>query len=727
MVSLSALRWVAVAVVVAGCGLPDGDYFGRVDDDPDPTHLHWCNSGEPEYLDPGLVSSTTGVKLVYAMFDGLTDHNMQGLPELSIATSWKPSADQRHFEFTLREDARWSNGRALDAHDFRYSIARVLHPLTASTNAERLWSLKGGALYTANRGRILLRDVPPFRRGDLVELIGFGDKVAETDAEIRELGAFPDANTRRSESELKLRDLGADESEAYATVPPNTDVTLIELGGPDESWAYVHYNERDGVYGWVAASKLTIQPHGDVVYTLREVPRAHVPGVQMTDAERKADEGAERRRGTATGKDLIMLPEQLGIRVPDDHTLVLETWGPMPALWDMTPNRIYRPVPREAVSRWPRKWTKPGKIITSGAFTLSEWKVRDYVRMKKSDTYWDRESVRLETITAYSMNDQAASANYYFVGGCQAVTSNNMPSSYFPALNGKKRGGRAYKDYKVEPYLGIYLYLINTERFPNRHFRRALSHAIDRTAIPKILNGGQIPTARFMPGTPIDRLSPEDRELCGVEEGQDGIATIVKTGELCYVPPAGVDFDLELMNKELDLAREEMGDDFPSGFTLKYNKGVEGHKLIAEYMQAEWQKNTGLSVELESQEWKTFLKDTRAGEFDIARLGWIGNFPDSEAEFLPQYRCDSPDNRTKYCSEEFEKYMDLAAATSDRKQRIEYARLAEQTMVQDVPIIPLYVYTQSHLQKPFVRDLSINLPDQVPLRKAWIDPDWKEK
>ena len=47
-------------------------------------------------------------------------------------------------------------------------------------------------------------------------------------------------------------------------------------------------------------------------------------------------------------------------------------------------------------------------------------------------------------------------------------------------------------------------------------------------------------------------------------------------------------------------------------------------------------------------------------------------------------------------------------------------------MVQDVPIIPLYIYTQSHLQKPYVRDLAINLPDQVPLRKAWIDPDWKQ-
>ena len=59
-------------------------------------------------------------------------------------------------------------------------------------------------------------------------------------------------------------------------------------------------------------------------------------------------------------------------------------------------------------------------------------------------------------------------------------------------------------------------------------------------------------------------------------------------------------------------------------FSLKFNSGVEGHKLIAEYIQHEWQEKLGLTIELEVQEWKTYLKATKGGEYQVGRMGWIG-------------------------------------------------------------------------------------------------------
>src|SRR5262249_23889854 len=152
---------------------------------------------------------------------------------------------------------------------------------------------------------------------------------------------------------------------------------------------------------------------------------------------------------------------------------------------------------------------------------------------------------------------------------------------------------------------------------------------------PKILKAGEIPTAQFSPGTPIAQLSDADLALCGVNRDTKGVATIVLSNELCYVPPPGLDFDLEKAHRELELAKQEMGDQFPQKFTLKFNSGSDAHKLIAEWIQEVWRKNLGLEVDLEVQEWKTFLKDTVNGEYDLARMGWIGNFPDPEAEFLP--------------------------------------------------------------------------------------------
>ncbi len=711
--------WVWVALLAAaGCGLPEGDYFGKVKE-PDPTHMRYCNSGEPEHVDPGLVTSTTGMKIAYAMFTGLTDHNLQGLPEPAIATSWDISDDLKTFTFHLRKDAVWKGsrdgevqGRPITSEDFRYGMIRVLNPYSLSANAETLWKLVNGEPYYANRARRLLADAPPFRAGDAVRVIGFEqDGEAFVEEKTGEL-EIKDTNTRRADAALALRDLGKPATDAYAKVPAGDNVVIIELGGADHSWAYVFYdqgNGGDGVYGWVPAAELTQQPYGDITYIVEG----------LDDPENY------KRRGRVQGRDLLMLPDLVGIDTPDPYTVVLRTTDPVPYLMSLSPQRAFRPTPREAVARRPKRWTEPDHIVTSGGFHMTLWNRRDRIELAKSDTYFDRDTVKLDKITVYNMNDQAASANLYYQGSCDAITSNNIPSSYFPALNGKKRGGRAYKDYHAAPYLGIYFYLIQTENVDNVHFRRALNYAIDRKPLPKILNGGQTPTAQFTPGTPINQLSDKDLELCGVTRDQPGVAMIMETDVLCYVPPPGLDFDLEKAKAELEIARKEMGSKFPQTFSLKYNSGVEGHKLIAEYLQYVWQTNLGLDVKLASQEWKTFLKDTREGNYEVARMGWIGNFPDTEAEFMPAFKCGSPDNRTKWCSEEFMALYAKAEATMDRKKRLEYVYKMEELMINEAPIVPLYVYTQHHLQKPYMRDLAINFSDQQPWRKAWIDRNWR--
>lgn len=734
-----AWAW-AILLIGTGCGLPEGDYFGKVDPDPDPTHLRWCNSGEPEYLDPALATSTTDLPLVHALFDGLMEHDMQGLPEKSLATHWEISPDQRRFTFHMHDKGRWSNGRPITSRDFAYHMVRVLHPLTFSRNAELLWKLKNGQLYTDGRVKLLLRDAGGFRKGDVVEVLG----VAGTEEEGEGIPALadpgtvdiPDSNLRTAKVPLLLRELGAAERAAYAIVPPGQEVTIVELGRAPgrprdegqsgDQWAYVHWAEGDGVYGWVPAALLTGQPSGEVVYWVKQVPEPHRVGVDMAldDISRALD--AEQRTGRVRGADLLMLPEVLGIRTPDDHTLVIETWGPVPYLIDLMPQRAFRATPREAVSRWPLRWTQPDKMITSGPFHLVEWHERDYIELHRSETYWRKEQVALERFTAYSITDQAASANYYMQGSCDATTANHIPSSYLPALTGEKRG-RPYKDFTSAPYLGAYFYLLNTEKLTNVHLRRALGLAIDRSAFPKILHGGQIPSAQYTPGTPISQLDAEDLALCGVTRDTPGVAMIVISGELCYVPPPGLDFDLEKARAELALARQELGDDFPEVLSLKFNTGSEGHKLVAEYMQREWQEKLGLKVEMISQEWKTYLKATTAGEYEIARMGWIGSFPDPESEFVSLFQCDSPYNRARWCNQEFERTFREAQSVSDRKQRLALVREAERIMIEEAPIIPLYVYMQQHLQKPYVRDLAINLPAQPPLFRAWIDPDWRAR
>ena len=122
------------------------------------------------------------------------------------------------------------------------------------------------------------------------------------------------------------------------------------------------------------------------------------------------------------------------------------------------------------------------------------------------------------------------------------------------------------------------------------------------------------------------------------------------------------------------------------------------------------------------------LADTHAGRFEIARLGNIGNVADTESEFLGAlFRCGTLDNRGRYCSKQFEALMDEAKPMRDRVARNAKLREAEGVMIDDAPVIPIYVYTQKHLVKPYVRDFAINVIDEPPLWRAWVDPDWSPR
>ena len=186
----------------------------------------------------------------------------------------------------------------------------------------------------------------------------------------------------------------------------------------------------------------------------------------------------------------------------------------------------------------------------------------------------------------------------------------------------------------------------------------------------------------------------------------------------------GLDFDPQKAQQELALAKQQLGDAFPKTFSVTYNSGSEGHKLIAEYLQSVWSKLLGVSIELQTQEWKTFLKDTRTGNYEIARMGNIGNLTDPESSFLTMFRCDNPDNRTRWCNKDFEALFDKAERTSNKKERLLHVQAMEKLMLEESPILPLYIYTQHALQKPYVRGAPLNLIGKTSFAEIWLDPDW---
>ena len=103
---------------------------------------------------------------------------------------------------------------------------------------------------------------------------------------------------------------------------------------------------------------------------------------------------------------------------------------------------------------------------------------------------------------------------------------------------------------------------------------------------------------------------------------------------------------------------------------------------------------------------------------DVYRLGWVGDYVDA-MNFLELWTCDSGNNNTNYCNEEYDRLVDEARKTPDNDARYElYGQLEEILFGPegDVPFAPIYYYTNTALVDESIMDtFNINLLDQIDL------------
>lgn len=99
------------------------------------------NEGEPETLDQHRTSVVTESRILKDMYEGLTVYAADGEVVPGVAESWEISDDGRTYLFTIREDARWSNGDPVTAEDFVFSFRRILTPETGAKYANILYPI----------------------------------------------------------------------------------------------------------------------------------------------------------------------------------------------------------------------------------------------------------------------------------------------------------------------------------------------------------------------------------------------------------------------------------------------------------------------------------------------------------------------------------------------------------------------------------------------------------
>ena len=376
--------------------------------------------------------------------------------------------------------------------------------------------------------------------------------------------------------------------------------------------------------------------------------------------------------------------DQVGVEALDERTLRISLVGPTPYFLNMLKHYSWFPVHPGAIEAnggltdRSGRWTQPQNIVTNGAFVLSEWKQNQYIKVTKSPNYWDRENTRLNAIIFFPIED-SNTENRMFLSGRLHYTS-TVPTNLIPTLR------RKYPELiHIDPYLGTYFYRANVTRPPldNPKIRAALNWSINRRElVDKVTLGDQIPATAMVP----PMLSN-------------------------YPSKAYVGYDPEKARALL----AEAG--YPNGkglepIELLYNTS-EGHKKIAEALGSMWQRELGIQVRLLNKEWKVYLDDQTNLNYGISRSGWIADYADP-ITFLELFTTGNGNNDTGWSSPAYDALINKAFRSTTDEEHIAALRGAEDILMAEQPIIPIYWYTRIYLMDPRVKNWNPKSLDNRP-------------
>jgi len=385
--------------------------------------------------------------------------------------------------------------------------------------------------------------------------------------------------------------------------------------------------------------------------------------------------------------------EDVGVKAIDDKTLEVTLENPTPYFLELTAFYTYLPVNKKVAEANDKWYTDAGEnYVSNGPFQMVEWSHNDKIVLEKNADYWDAETVKLEKIEMFMINDPNTELQMFQNGEIDWAGSptGTLPTEALPQL--KDQGVLT-----IKPIAGTYWYKFNTENefLKNKNLRKALAYAINRKAIVEnITQGGQVPAMAAVPPT----MFPEN------EQG--------------YFQ----DNNVEEAKKLLDKAIEELGLNGPEEIelTLSYNTS-EAHAKIAQAIQDMWSKNLGINVELDNAEWNVYIDKLHQGDYDIGRMGWLGDFNDA-INFLELYRDkDGGNNDTRWEHPQFKQLLIDSQKEADPEKRIEMLKKAEEILMDEMPVAPIYFYTNSWVKKDNLKGVYVSGLGDVQFKWAYFE------
>lgn len=387
------------------------------------------------------------------------------------------------------------------------------------------------------------------------------------------------------------------------------------------------------------------------------------------------------RKGSADGVKVEPLNSRM-LRV----TLV----EPCPFFPSVLVNAAYYPVNKRVDQSNPAWARNAETFVSNGAFMMKSWTFAK-IEAQKNPYYWQVNAVKLDQLDFILTDDDTRSLAMFNNNQVDLLVDNISPRDRIILL---KSGA-----IKAIPYANVGYYCFNTEAAPfdNPKVRKAFSLAIDRRAIVQYLNMGQTPAFGFVPWGIPDAAPRSDFRQLG--------------GDVVEYNPT-----------EAQRLLAEAG--YPNGkglppVTLIYNTH-QMHKSIAEIIQAMWRSTLGVTVELEDQDWKTFLRTRQEGRYQVARHGWTGDYEDPFT-FLSLFASTSGNNDAKYKNRTYDLLVAQTYTEKDPKARMALLHRLENILLDDAVVAPLFFAPQYMLAKPNLRGVIISSIGNIYFKNAYIE------
>ena len=436
-------------------------------------------------------------------------------------------------------------------------------------------------------------------------------------------------------------------------------------------------------------------------------------------------------------KDEYVNPDaKLNVKAVDEKTLEVTLANKVSYWNELLAFPSYFPVREDVVSN--ESWaTDPSTYVCNGPYTLDSWKHNSLITLKKNPNYPDADKITMDTINFYLSDDENnmlsnfKNGDWLLIDGVPTNEISTLKTEYPDEFFNVGQIGTYYVCWNINENIlpeGSKLEGAEAEAAKNE-IRKAVALLLDRNYIVNdISQGGELPASSFVAMGLTDADGSEFYKNTGVSDKFDGYfdasAEAVETNFASAIETLKKYYDYDDATKKFT--------NFPS-MTYLYNTN-ENHKAIGEYIQSAL-SGVGITLNLENQEWATFLNTRKKGDFSIARNGWLADYNDP-ISFLDMWTTASGNNDIQFgkgdnadvkaysvditdlgsdlkvengtWAETYDKLITEIKACTDNDKRYKMMHKAEDLLMSTGCITPIYYYTDQYMLSKSVKGFFSN-------------------